>query len=146
MQISKSYIPALTIPLLFLAFSGDWVWEGDGRIIMNRQSAFSGSVEFAGITLKNSIASISLVTAFLLVVVGFFRGNKDLGILGLGALVIPSLHSAYYLFEYYNEELRNGLSHLAFIGVILLVGWMAYLLIFPPEDEEPYLGPETPFQ
>jgi hypothetical protein len=138
MRLPGILLPTIALPLLLLALSGDWVWQGDGRIIMNPQDAFSGSVVFAGFMLKNSIATFSLLIAFVLVVIGIFRTNRELGILALGALVIPSLHSAGYLYHFYTTQYRNGLSHLTFVTVIPLVYWMAFQLILTPMEEEEF--------
>lgn len=111
----KLLVPALILPVLLFALSGDWLWRGDGTSIYGVQSPFDGVVSVGGLAISNTMASVSALLAFAILVVALMLDRKSLALLSMGALVLPAVHSWVYLTNYYTVDFRNGYNHVAFM-------------------------------
>lgn len=120
-------VPALILPLLLFALSGDWLWRGNETMIYGVQTPFDGVVSVGSFSISNLMASVSALLAYAVLVATVLVGRHSLAILCLGALVLPVVHSWVYLTNYYTEDFRNGSHHVAFMLAIAAIasaaGW-----------------------
>ena len=133
----RHFVLPLCLAMLFFALAGDWVWRGDGRITFGMMGPFEGAVSARGITISNTMASISLVVAFVLTATAVWRDQKQAASLGIGALVLPAVHSLVFFVRFYSSEFRNGPSHLAFLATIIGCAWLCARILVRMPDEGP---------
>ncbi len=123
---------AIILPVLLFSLAGYWAGIGSSSVQIIYAGPFTGSVNYHGLVISNSIASLSVIIAGCLLALSFIYKKRDLLWIVLGALTIPTVHSIIFINHYYTETYRNSLNHIAFMLTIIMLAVYSFAGLCTP--------------